>query len=97
MVIELDPEAVRLAWQAGAVQGRGELDAADGLLGPARGTGMADLAGCLGSAVEALAGAAVTGRALVDELGEAVEGCLAVWEATDHQAVGQLHALEAAL
>lgn len=97
MTIVLDPEAIRSAWQAGAAQGREELVAADGLLPAARGTGMGDLAGCLVSAVEAFAGVAGTGRALIDELGGAVEECLAVWEATEHQACGELYALEEAV
>lgn len=97
MTIELDPDAVRQAWQTGAALGLEELDAVDGLLASARGTSMGDLAGCLASAVEAFAGVAVTGRALVTEYGLAVEGCLAVWEATDHETVGQLQLLEAAV
>ncbi len=97
MTIELDPDAVRQAWQTGAAQGSDELDAADGLLGSAGGSDMADLAGCLASTTEVFAGVAVTGRALVAEYGQAVEGCLAVWEATEHQACGQLQVLREAL
>ena len=97
MTIALDPDAIRSAWQVGAVQGRGELDAADGYLAAARGTDMVGLTGCLATAADALSDVAATGRALIDELGDAVEGCLALWETTDHQTVGQLHALEDAL
>jgi len=97
MTIELDPLAVRRAWLNGAAEGSIGLGAADRCLPGAEGVNMAGLTGCLVDAADALRNVAVTGRALIYELGEQMEDCLDVWEATDHQTVGQLHALEDAL
>jgi hypothetical protein len=94
MTIALDPDAIWSAWKTCAGRGVDELDSADRLMGEASGSGMDDLAGCLTSAAETFSAVAETARALVTELDQAVEGCLALWEATDHQTCGTLNALE---
>jgi len=95
--IEVDPDAIRTAWRTGAQQGRDELDAADTSVPDARGTAMAGLTDCLGSAADALTGAATTGRALIDELGDNVDRCLTIWQETNHHVMGQINALEPAV
>jgi len=95
MTIELDPEAIEAAWQAGVAQGRAEIDTAGTCLSSARGHGMAGLANCLRLVADTFAGAGMTGQALIDEIGEDLTGALALWEATNHQVIGVLRALEA--
>ncbi|MCL2092548.1 MAG: hypothetical protein FWH11_15335 [Micrococcales bacterium] len=98
MRIAVDPDAVRRAWDAGVVVGAERLvDCRDRHHGAARGVSMAGLDRCLTDAVGAVTGAVVTVGAVCAELGEGVEACLATWQATQGQTVGELKALQRGL
>lgn len=95
MWIAVDPDAVRHAWATGVVAGQERLvDCRDRHHEAARGRSMAGLAGCLVDAVGAVSGAVGTVAGVCTELGEGVEACLATWQATQGQMVGELNVLE---
>jgi hypothetical protein len=91
--VEVDPEAIRSAWRAGAEEAatylRSSLSHASG-----RWTEMADLTDCLASASDLLTGVTTTGLTLLTEIHENVEACLESWDATEHSIIADFNALE---
>jgi hypothetical protein len=93
MTITLDPGKIRDAWENGVVQGMSELDVSERYHADARGVDMGDLAECLGTAVDDLAGVTQTTRTVVNELGSNMELCLDMWENTGHTMDGTFKGL----
>ncbi len=90
--MHLDPGAVRNGWQH-AQNADDEIADARGRIADAAGSGMGDLAGCLGDAASDMRGVLEVVSAVIAEHGTNVEACIADFLATDGQSAGEFRGL----